>query len=106
MRAMSDISFYFLDAMMHGMIAAAVPAIPALMLFWRLTRLLAAGHRALRPFVACCAAFGASLLVGGLYAVHFERTGFEDEAVLGAMIGGGALQALFFLILLFIPRRS
>lgn len=97
--------FYGLDAMAHGATAALVALPPAIWAFWRLTGLLAAGARALRPFIACCAAYGVTTAAAGTWAVNFERSGFADEAVAGALIGGGLFALIGFLILLGLPRR-
>lgn len=97
---------YGLDALAHGATAALITMLPAMVLFWRLTRLLAAGHRALRPFVACSAAYGAMIAVAGTWAVNFERPGFADEAVSGALIAGGAALVVTFFILLLLPRKA
>jgi hypothetical protein len=98
--------FYGLDALAHGATAALIAFAPATFLFWRLTARLAAGPRALRPFVACCAAFGAMIAVAGLWAVNFERPGYADEAVAGALAAGGAALVIAFLILLLLPRKA
>jgi hypothetical protein len=98
--------FYGLDALAHGATAALLTMLPATFLFWRLTARLAAGPRALRPFVACSAAYGAMIAVAGTWAVNFERPGFADEAVSGALVAGGAALLVTFLILLLLPRKA
>lgn len=98
--------YYGLDAMAHGATAAFVALLPALWLLWRLTALLAAGHRALRPFVTCCGAYGLAMAAAGAWAVSFERAGFADEAMAGALMGGGASALVAFLILLLFPRKA
>ena len=98
--------YYGIDALAHGATAALVALPPALGLFWWMTPLLAGGHRALRPFVATCAAYGAMIAVAGTWAINFERGGFADEAVAGALIGGGIFALIAFVILLALPRRS
>jgi hypothetical protein len=97
---------YGLDAMAHGALAALVALLPAVVLFWRATARLAPGARALRPFVACCAAFGVAAAAGGLWALGFERSGYADEAMAGALILGGAAAVVAFLILLLLPRKA
>ena len=96
---------YGLDALAHGATAALIGLLPALPLFWWLTRNLA-GPRVLRPFVTCCAAFGIAMAVAGTWAVNFERSNFADDAVAGALIGGGIAAAVAFLILLLFPRKA
>lgn len=98
--------FYGLDALAHGATAALLTMLPATFLFWRLTARLAAGPRALRPFVACSAAYGAMIAVAGIWAVEFERPGFADEAMSGALVAGGAALVVVFLILLLLPRKA
>ena len=97
---------YGLDALAHGAVAALVALLPAVLLFWRLTPPLAAGPRALRPFVACAAAFGAMMAAAGVYALGYERRGYADEAMGGALIAGGAAILISFLILLLLPRKA
>ncbi len=97
---------YGLDALAHGAIVAMIAVLPATLLFWRLTPGLSAGARALRPFVACSAAFGLVAVAGALFALNFERGHYEDEAMAGALLVGGALQLLAFAVLLLLPRRS
>lgn len=97
--------FYGLDALAHGATAALVALLPALFLFWRLTARLAPGQRALRPFVTCCAAYGIAVAVAGTWATNFERSGYADEAVAGALIGGGIALVIAFLILLALPHQ-
>ncbi len=98
-------NYYGLDALAHGATAALVVFLPAVVLFWRLTRGLP-GPRAQRPFVAVSAAYG--LAVGGasIWAAMFERTNFADDAICGAMIGGGITAVVAFLILLLFPRKA
>lgn len=98
--------YYGLDALAHGAVAALVALLPAVVLFWRIAAPLAAGPRALRPFVACAAAFGAMMVVAGVYALNFERSGFADEAMGGALVVGGAAVVIAFLILLLFPRKA
>ena len=95
--------FYGLDALAHGDTVALIGFLPAIVLFWWLTRGLD-GPRVKRPFVACCAAFGIAVAIASTWAVHFERSGFADEAVTGALIGAAAAAAVAFLILLLFPR--
>lgn len=97
---------YGLDALAHGAVAALVALLPAVLLFWRLTAPLAAGPRALRPFVTCCAAFGVMTAAAGTYALGYERSGFADEAMGGALVAGGAAILIAFLILLLLPRKA
>jgi hypothetical protein len=97
---------YGLDALAHGATAALIALPPLIWLFWWLTALLGAGARALRPFVACCAAYGFAVAVAGTWAINFERAGYADEAVAGALIGGGIFALIAFLILLALPRRK
>jgi hypothetical protein len=97
---------YGLDALFHGAVIALFVAVPATILFWSLTRPLAPGARWARPLVTAWAGFGLTAALGALYALAFERVNFEDEAMAGAMIVGGAAQLLAFLILLALPRRS
>lgn len=98
--------YYGLDALAHGAIAALIALLPAVAFFWRITRPLAAGPRPLRPFVACCAAFGVTIAVAGTWAVTIERVGYADEAVSGALVVGGAAAVIAFLILLLLPRKA
>ncbi len=95
-----------LDALAHGAAAALVAILPACWLFWRLTPRLAAGHRALRPFIACCAAYGAIAAAGGIWAAGFERSGYADEAMAGTLLAGAAFAVIAFLILLLFPRKA
>lgn len=97
--------YYGLDAMAHGATAALVVFIPAVVLFWRLTRGVA-GPRVQRPFVAVCAAYGIAVGGAGIWAAMFERTNFADDAIGGAMIGGGIVAVAAFLILLLFPRST
>ena len=97
---------YGLDALAHGAAAALVALLPAAFLFWRLTALLASGHRALRPFVTCCAAYGAMVAAGGVWALGFERPGYADEAMGGALVAGAAFAVIAFIILLLFPRKA
>jgi hypothetical protein len=94
-----------LDALFHGAVVALVAALPATLLFWRLTRGFHAGPRVARPLVVSWAAFGAIAALGALYALAFERVAFQDEAIAGALLMGGALQLLLVLVLLLIPRH-
>lgn len=96
---------YGLEAMAHGATAALIGFLPAVLLFWRLTRGLA-GPRVQRPFVAVCAAYGIAIAVAGTWAMNFERGGFADEAVAGALIGGAIAGLAALLILLLFPRSS
>lgn len=97
---------YGLDAMAHGALAALVALLPAVVLFWRMTGPLASGGRALRPFVACCAAFGLAAAAGGTWALGFERPGYADEAMAGALILGGVAALVAFVILILFPRKA
>ena len=97
---------YGLDAMAHGAVAAGIIVLPAVILFWQLTARLAAGPRALRPFVSCSATFGAMAAAGGIWALGFERNSFADEAMAGTLIGGAACALLAFLILLLFPHKA
>lgn len=97
---------YGLDALAHGGAVALAALLPALVLFWRLTARLAGGPRALRPFVACCAAYGAIAAAGGGWAIGMERRGFADEAMAGALILGAAGLLVAFLILLLFPHKA
>jgi hypothetical protein len=97
--------YYGLDALAHGATAALVVFLPAVVLFWRLTRGLA-GPRVQRPFVAACAAYGIAVGGAGLWAANFERPSFIDEAMAGAMIGGAIVALVAFLILLLFPRSA
>lgn len=96
-------NYYGLDALAHGATAALIVFIPAVVLFWRLTRGLA-GPRVQRPFVAVCAAYGIAAGGAGLWAANFERASFVDEAMGGALIGGALAGVVAFLILLLLPR--
>jgi hypothetical protein len=93
-------NYYGLDALLHGGIAALLTFPPALVLFWRATALLNAGARLLRPIVAISAAFGLSQLLSDLWALVFERTSFQDEAMVGALIAAGLLAVAAFPLLL------
>lgn len=95
--------FYGLDAVAHGAVAMLIGFLPGIVLFWRLTRGLA-GPRVQRPFVACCAAYGVAVGVACSWAMHFERASFEDEAMVGAVVGGAMAAVVAFLILLLFPR--
>ena len=97
-------NYYGLDALAHGATAALVVFLPAVVLFWWLTRGLA-GKRPLRPFVTVCAAYGIAVGGAGLWAANFERASFVDEAMGGAMIGGAIVAVAAFLILLLFPNR-
>lgn len=96
--------YYSLDALAHGAIAALVVLLPALPVFWWLTRGLA-GARPVRPFVATCAAYGIAVGGAGVWAMNFERPSYVDEAMGGALIGGAIVALIGFLILLALPRR-
>lgn len=96
---------YGLDALAHGAAAALIGFVPAVVLFWWLTRGIA-GPRVQRPFVACCAAYGIAIAAAGTWAVNFERAGFADEAVAGALIGGALAGVVALLILLLFPRST
>jgi hypothetical protein len=95
--------YYGLDALAHGAVAALVVLLPAVALFWLLTRGLD-GPRALRPFVTVCAAYGVAAGGAGLWAGNFERPNFVDEAMTGALIIGAVAGVVAFLILLLLPR--
>lgn len=95
---------YGLDALAHGAVAALLTLPPALVLFWWLTRPLAVAVRALRPFVTACAAFGLSMAASGTWALTFERSSYTNEAMGGALIGGGLVGLIGFLILLALPH--
>ena len=97
---------YGLDALAHGAAAALVALLPTAFLFWRLTAPLASGHRALRPFVTCCAVYGAMAAAGGVLALGFERPGYADEAIGGALVACAAFAVIAFLILLLFPRKA
>jgi len=97
--------FYGIDALAHGAIAALVALLPAVVLFWRVTGPLG-WSRALQPFVTCCAAFGVAMMAAGVWALGFERNGYADEAMAGALILGGAGAVIAFLILLLFPRKA
>jgi hypothetical protein len=95
-----------LDALFEGAIAALVLMLPAVVLFWRLTALLGAGPRALRPAVTCCAAYGVMAAVGALWAFNAQRPSLVDEAIAGLLIVGGLVATLAFLTLLLFPRKA
>ncbi|GGJ05694.1 hypothetical protein [Neoroseomonas lacus] len=97
-------NYYGLDALAHGATAALVVFLPAVVLFWRLTRSLT-GMRPLRPFVAVCAAYGIAIGGAGLWAANFERASFVDEAMGGGLLGGAIFALLAFLVLLLFPHR-
>jgi hypothetical protein len=97
--------YYGLDAMLHGAVAALVALLPAVALFWRLTRGLA-GPRPQRPFVTVSAAYGIAVGAASLWAANFERSAFVDEAMGGAMIFGALAAFVVFLILLLFPRKA
>ena len=97
--------FYGIDALAHGATAALLVIMPALALFWRLTRSIA-GPRPLRPFITIAASYGAAVAGSGIWAGGFERQGFADEAMFGALIGGGIAAAVAVLILLLFPRKA
>jgi hypothetical protein len=93
-----------LDALVQGAVAALVVVLPALVLFWRLTARLAAGPRALRPFVTGCASYGAIAAAGGAWAFASFRPSLVDEAIAGLLLTGAAAALLGFLVLLLFPR--
>jgi hypothetical protein len=78
--------------------------IGALVLFWRLARGLAAGSRALRPFVTCVAAFGAMSGLGAIWFFAMEPSRLIDEALAGLMLTGASALLIGFLVLLLFPR--
>jgi len=97
--------YYGLDALAHGAVAALVVLLPALVLFWRLTRGLP-GPRPQRPFVAACGAYGIAVGGAALWAAGFERHAFIDEAIAGGMIVGALAAFVAFLILMLFPRKA
>ncbi|WP_198371237.1 hypothetical protein [Roseomonas rosulenta] len=94
-----------LEAMAQGAVAALVIILPAVVLFWRMTGRLGAGPRALRPFVTCCAGFGAVAAFGSLWAYATFRPGLVDDAMAGLLLMGGLAALVAFLTLLLFPRR-
>lgn len=96
---------YGLDAMAHGATAMLVVFLPAVVLFWRLTRGLA-GPRIQRPFVTVCATYGIAVGSAGLWAANFERPSYVDEAMGGALLGGTIVALAAVLILLLFPRST
>ncbi|CAH0296084.1 hypothetical protein [Roseomonas sp. CECT 9278] len=95
-----------LDALLEGAIAALVLMLPAVVLFWRLTALLGAGPRALRPAVTCFAAYGVMAAGGGLWAFNTQRPSLADEAITGLLVVGGLVATVAFLTLLLFPRKA
>jgi hypothetical protein len=95
-----------LDAMFEGAVAALLMVLPAVVLFWRLTALLAPGPRALRPAIACCAAYGAMAAAGALWAFNAQRPSLVDDALAGLLIMGALAAAVAFLVLLLFPRKA
>jgi hypothetical protein len=95
-----------LGALVRGAIAALVLLLPALILFWRLSRGLAAGPRALRPFLACVAAYGAISGLGAMWFFAMEPGRLVDEALAGLMFTGALALLIAFLVLLLFPRPS
>ena len=100
------IALYGLEAMVRGALAALAALLPASWYFWRWAATLAPGHRALRPFVTCCMAYGAMVVSGAIWALGFEREGYASNAMAGALVGGAIAGLLTFLILLMIPRKA
>lgn len=99
------IVLYGIDAVLHGALVALATLLPAIWWFWRRAAPFADGHRALRPFVACCGTFLAILAAGGVFALGFEREGYAGNVMVGALVGGAVLLVLAFLILLMLPRK-
>lgn len=97
--------YYGIDALLHGATAAIAVFVPAVVLFWWMTRSMA-GSRPVRPFVTVCAAYGIAAGGAGLWAGNFERPSFVDEAMTGAMIIGALAAFVAFLILLLFPRKA
>jgi len=95
-----------LDALAEGAVAALVLLLPALALFWWLTARLATGPRALRPAIACCAAYGVMAATGALWAFTAQRPSLVDEAVAGLLIAGALALVVAFLVLLLFPRGA
>ncbi len=46
------------------------------------------------------------LVAGGAWSILRERPGYGDEAMTGALIGGGAFALLAFLVLVLMPRST
>jgi hypothetical protein len=84
---------YGLDAMAHGAILALLGVPLATWLLWRLASGLAAS-RWQRVLLTGLASFGAVALAGLGYSLGFERSGFEDEAIFGVLLGALAFQLL------------
>lgn len=95
-----------LDALFAGAIAALVILPAPLVPFSRLTERLAPGPRALRPAVACCAAYGVMAAVGAPWAFHALRPKPVDEAIAGLLLVGALAAVLAFLALLLFPRTG
>ncbi len=100
------IALYGIDAVLHGALVSLAVCLPAIWWSWRRAAPFADGHRALRPFVACCATFLAILAAGAIFALGFERKGYAGNVMVGALVGGAALLLPAFLILLLLPRKS
>jgi hypothetical protein len=92
-----------LDAMAHGAVVALLVGPAALWAIWRLAAGLARGPRLL---LALLAAFGAVSLAACLWALLFERTAYEDEALIGALLTGLLLLLLAVPVLLLLSRKS
>jgi len=103
--AMSDINLHGFDAMGHGALVALLAVLPSTLLFWSLTRGLAAGPRVLRPVITGSASLGLIALLGACYALAAEREGHEGSALAGCLLAGFVLQLLLCFLLLF-SRRS
>ncbi len=99
---MSSIMLYGLDAMAHGALIALLAAPAATWLFWRLAAGLGRGAHIALTLVS---AYGAVSLVAAAWALLFERTGHEDEALIGALLAGLLLQALACIFLFIVPRK-
>jgi hypothetical protein len=95
-----------LDAMFEGAVAALLMVLPAVVLFWWLTALLAPGPRALRPAITCCAAYGVMAATGALWAFNAQRPSLVDDALAGLLIMGALAAAVAFLVLLLFPRKA
>jgi hypothetical protein len=95
-----------LGAMIEGAIAALVLVLPALAVFWRLTMLLAPGHRALRPAIACLAAYGVMAALGTVWAINAQRPSLVDEAMAGLLAVGALTLFVAFLVLLLFSRKA
>jgi hypothetical protein len=94
------------DALFDGAVAALVLVLPAVALFWWLTARLSSGPRALRPAIACCAAYGAVAAAGALWAFQVQRPNLVDDAMLGLLVMGGLALVVAFLVLLLFPRKA